>query len=249
MVLRDSDVVLSEILDKLEGLSKAAVDECAALAAEYRSAARVRAQAAADAAMQELLVRVWRAARLRPAPLPCLPDTLSARPATALRLSLSSNRCAWASRRLQRRGKLRRRLRPAKRPRSVPAERPLPKLLLPLLRLRPQLSHLPLGCLSQKCRSVLRPAARQRELRCRRRTQPAVVKQVRAATRQQRSVGSSSSSSSSRRLHGRCAPSPRSVLRARVMEFVTWSRGCAAAQTKTWTLSGTVSTCGLQRRR
>ena len=58
MVLRKSEFTLSEILGALEGLSQVAVDESAALAAECRSAAQTEAQAAADAAMQELLVRV-----------------------------------------------------------------------------------------------------------------------------------------------------------------------------------------------
>lgn len=78
MVLWESDFMLSEILDNLEGLSTAAVDECTALVVECRSAAQVQAQAAADAAMQELLVRVSPVACLRRAPLPCLLDTLPA---------------------------------------------------------------------------------------------------------------------------------------------------------------------------
>jgi hypothetical protein len=84
MVLRKTEFTLTEILNSLEGLSQAAFNKSAALAAECRSAAQVqaqagegsstaqeRAQAAADAAMQELLVRVPAAACMRPAPLPC----------------------------------------------------------------------------------------------------------------------------------------------------------------------------------
>jgi hypothetical protein len=82
--LRNSEFTLSEILSSLEGLSQAAVNKSAALAAKCRGAAQVRgqaaegsstaqerAQAAADAAMQELLVRVSAVACMRPAPLPC----------------------------------------------------------------------------------------------------------------------------------------------------------------------------------
>jgi hypothetical protein len=85
VVLRKSEFTLTEILNSLDGLSQAALNKSAALAAECRSAAQVRAlaaesrsaaqeraQAAADAAMQELLVRVSAVACMRPAPLPLL---------------------------------------------------------------------------------------------------------------------------------------------------------------------------------
>ena len=56
-VLRQGDTTFSEDLDSLQALSQMAVAESAALAAECRSAAQAEAQAAADAAMLELLVR------------------------------------------------------------------------------------------------------------------------------------------------------------------------------------------------
>lgn len=57
MALRNGDDTLNESLDILESLSRMAVTESAALAAECRITGQTGAQAAADAAMQQLLVR------------------------------------------------------------------------------------------------------------------------------------------------------------------------------------------------
>lgn len=57
MALRIEDDTLNESLDILESLSRMAVAESAALAAESRIAGQAGALAAADAAMRDLLVK------------------------------------------------------------------------------------------------------------------------------------------------------------------------------------------------